>query len=183
MSGDSIRTWRDLSLSQAETLLEISHDHYALENMLFEIVKTQRNSVAMTTKQTLIEVELYGHIVTFSSKLRLSPEQLSALFSILKDVHCVCVSCAYDNTLEALQLFQHLMVCHSVNHPPYSVNLFSLAEVKVITEYILRTFFGHYKLYKFTFTKRMCLDVIVHSECEELASDPSSDVVTERTTC
>ena len=91
MSGNHIRSWRDLSLSQAETLLQISHDNAALEKMVYEIIGMQRNSVAMTTKQTRIDVELYSHIVTFSSKLCLSPEQFSALFSIVKDVCFLCL--------------------------------------------------------------------------------------------
>lgn len=164
--------WRDLSLAQAEELLRACQDFHAMQNTLSNVLSAQRSLVAMTTKQSLIEVDLYSHVVLFSKKLGLEADQLSALFSIVKDVHSLCVSTAHDNTADAVKLFKELVVCHSVSRPPYSVGLFSLAQAKAITDYVLSTYFKHFKLYKFAYTKQLRLDVVCREE--ELTFDPSA---------
>jgi hypothetical protein len=46
-----------------------------------------------------------------------------------------------------------------VQRPPYSVGVFTLAEIKCINDYVLNGFFRHYKLYRYVFTKEQRLTV------------------------
>ena len=66
-----------------------------------------------------------------------------------------------------MKLLQELLVKHSVERPPYSSSVFSLAQVKDIAEYVLSTYFKHFKLYKYAFTKRVRLDLIFSKEPPE----------------
>jgi len=42
-----------------------------------------------------------------------------------------------------------------VQRPPFSIDLFSPDDVRKIVEYIINTYFRHFKLYKFAFTPRV----------------------------
>ena len=39
--------------------------------------------------------------------------------------------------------------------PPFSIDLFGADDVRKIVEYVINTYFRHYKLYKFAFTPRV----------------------------
>ena len=63
--------------------------------------------------------------------------------------------------------FKSLLVGHSVDRPPWSVQVFSLEDVKLITEYVTNTYYRHYKLYNYAFNKRQILNFnhqVAHSE-------------------
>lgn len=151
--------WTDLSYADCEKLLvrTLSPDDIkaALTNMFL------KNDVAMETgsHQAEIAAELYAHGVVFARNSRYSPVQLSTLISVLKRVHEACISTPFDNREKTLKLVEDLMVKHCVERPPYSSSVFSLAQVKDITDYLLSTYFKHFKFYKFAFTKRIRLDL------------------------
>jgi hypothetical protein len=44
--------------------------------------------------------------------------------------------------------FKQLLLRHSVQRPPYSVGLFSFQELKAITEWMMDSYYRHYKLYQ-----------------------------------
>jgi hypothetical protein len=52
-----------------------------------------------------------------------------------------------------------MVLCHAVKRPPFSIDLFTADDVRKITEYVINTYFRHYKLYKYTFTPRVTLDL------------------------
>jgi len=54
----------------------------------------------------------------------------------------------------AFNFFRDLLLQHSVQRPPYSVGLFCLQDVTAITDFASRSFFRHYMLYKYCFTKK-----------------------------
>eukprot|EP00955_Chlamydomonas_euryale_P091502 364630-Chlamydomonas_euryale.AAC.13 len=56
-------------------------------------------------------------------------------------------------------MFKDLMLRHSVQRPPYSVGLFTLAEMKTILNWMLDTYYRHYKLYQYVFTDRILTSV------------------------
>lgn len=70
------------------------------------------------------------------------------------------------------------IIKHSVFRPPYSICLFNLHQVKLTTEYLLETYFKHYKMYKYAFTKRVLLDLSISydrdGEQKEAEVDPIS---------
>lgn len=60
---------------------------------------------------------------------------------------------------KSFQGFKDLLLMHSVQRPPYSTGLFTLAEVKTIMNWMLDTYYRHYKLYMYTFTDRVLMSV------------------------
>ena len=149
--------WSDLSFVESEKLLAKGMTSEQIKNTLKKMLEAD---VAMVTVgQAEIALDLYTHGVIFARKSHFSPLQLSTLIAVLKRVHEACISTPFENEELTMRLFKELMVKHSVDRPPYSSNVFSLAQVKDITDYVLTTYFKHFKLYKFAFTKRVRLDL------------------------
>ena len=152
-----ICTWVDLSLTDVEHLLRASETTESLQQALGQILSL--GDAATASKQALIELDLYTYAILFARKQDFSADQVSAFFTILKCVHCMCVSTPFDNFQETFQYFKELLLKHSVNRPPWSTCLFSISQVKAVSEYVLTTYFKHFKLYKYAFTKRVHLDL------------------------
>eukprot|EP00731_Ephydatia_muelleri_P031302 Em0022g816a len=159
MSEDPVQicTWVDLSLTDVERILESSEiSNEALQKTLTELLGLAGST---SSKHVLIELDMYFYAILFAKKEAFSPAQLSAFFTILKCVHKMCISTPYDNMSETFDYFKALLVRHSVFRPPYSTSLYSMTQVKAITEYVLSTYFKHFKLYKYSFTKKVVLDL------------------------
>lgn len=159
MSVDPLQicTWVDLSLTDVERILESSEiSNEALQKTLAELLGL---AGPISSKHALIELDMYFYAILFAKREAFSPAQLSAFFTILKCVHKMYISTPYDNMSETFDYFKALLVRHSVFRPPYSTSLYSMAQVKAITEYVLSTYFKHFKLYKYCFTKKVVLDL------------------------
>ena len=150
-------SWEDVSFSDAETLLELSGDSERLQTHLVALLS--KKGTRKGEKQAAIELDLFTYAVLFCKKNQFSLEQLSAFFTILKSVHCMCVSTPYDNFQETVVFFRELLLRHCVQRPPFSKCLYSLSQVKAITDYVLSTYFKHFKMYKFAFTERVLLSL------------------------
>lgn len=48
----------------------------------------------------------------------------------------------------SFEFFKELLLRHSVQRPPFSVGLFSFQEMKAITEWMMDSYYRHYKLYQ-----------------------------------
>lgn len=161
-------TWTDLSYTDCEELLVEGLKPDQLKAMLKEIMKL---AVAMeTNSQVEIAAELYAHGAVFARRSKFSPIQLSAFVSMLKRVHEACISTPFDNQDAMMKMLQELTVKHSVERPPYSSAVFSFAQAKDITEYILMTYFKHYKLYKYVFTKQVRMNLCFSEESQQVDS-------------
>ena len=148
-------TWAEFSLHDAERLLDPSSDDNVVRQILCE--RLVLNS--FPPKQRQILLDLYTYTWLFGKKEIYSPAQLSTILSIVKRIHAKCTSTARENLNDVLTDFQELMVQHSVNRPPFSHSIFTPCQVKNITDFILSTYFKHYKLYKYAFTKKLHLNV------------------------
>lgn len=97
-------------------------------------------------------LELFVNNMAFASENQFSPEAASTFFSIMKStldtsmVELMAVDKSYN-------LFKAVLLRHSVQRPPYSVGVFTLAEIKAVNDYVINGFFRHYKLYRYVFTK------------------------------
>lgn len=152
-----ICSWQDISFSDAEQLLDLSADAEQLQAHLASRLAGGRSGKA--DRQSMIELDMFTYAVLFCKKNGFSHEQLSAFFTVLKAVHSMCISTPYDNLQDTFVYFRDLLLRHSVQRPPFSVSLYSLAQVKAITDYVLSTYFKHFKLYKYAFTKRVGLNL------------------------
>ncbi len=162
--------WEDLSLTNTEALQRCGADVEAIQKALKEILR-----VPSEDKQSRIELDLYTHALLFAKTNEFSLPQMSAFFTILKSVHKLCVSTPFDNQEQALELFNNLLIRHGVSRPPYSVMLFSLRQVEIITDYVLSTYFKHYKLYKYAFTKKVRLSLRLAYEGEDVGEEDNEN--------
>ena len=160
-----ICTWEDLSYTDAGFILnpDTSSDDLSLRLDVILDIQPSGEDVR-EAKRNLITRDLFYYTVLFARKQGLTVEQLSALFTITKVIHKLCISTPYDNTRSCFNLLQEMMICHSVHRPPYSVQLYSLDQVKQITDYILQSYFKNFKLYKYAFTKRVLMDLKIKYE-------------------
>ena len=146
-----ICSWVDLSLTDAERLLEAASSTETLQQVLSGILGLGDR------KQSLIELDLYTYAVLFAKSKHFTAEQVSAFFTILKSVHLMCISTPFDNLHETFEYFKQLLLRHSINRPPFSIPLYGVVQVRDISEYVLKTYFKHFKLYKYAFTKKVHL--------------------------
>jgi hypothetical protein len=72
---------------------------------------------------------------------------------------------------EHFDFFKKLLVKHSVERPPFSVEIFSLDDVKTIIDYVANTYFRHYKLYLYAFTKKPVVNLSVRELVVQVAPD------------
>ncbi|XP_059809393.1 coiled-coil domain-containing protein 189 isoform X1 [Hypanus sabinus] len=147
--------WEDLTYSgmdvieQAASMEELK---LALSQLLCEPLQTcdPRGSILL---------DLYAYAVQFSRTHSFSKEQTSAFFSILRRLHRAATGTPLGNVDECCQYFKELLLCHAVRRPPFSIDLFSAEQVKLITEYVIDTYFRHFKLYTYVFTPQIRMDL------------------------
>ena len=171
-------SWEDVSLREAEQLLELCSDTESLQTRLTERLVARETE--RTERQTLIELDLFTYAVLFCKKSDFSAEQLSVFFTILKSVHSMCISTPYDNLQETFVYFRDLLLRHSVQRPPFSISLYTLAHVKTITDYVLSTYFKHFKMYKYAFTKRLQLNLTLQYSDEPGSEEGEGEETGER---
>ena len=167
-------TWVDFSLSDTEKLLDSSSDDNVIRLLFCEKFGLE----VFPTKQRQILLDLFTYTWLFAKKEHYSAAQLSTILTVVKRLHAKCTSTARENLEDVLTFFQELLVQHSVNRPPFSHSIFSPCQVKSITEFILSTYFKHYKLYKYAFTKKLHLNVTLTypgDEEEEMEEDTEKE--------
>merc|ERR1712025_277836 len=115
-------------------------------------------------------------------------EKTSTVFSIVKKVFESCTETSYDNLDDTFKFFKTLLIAHSVQRPPFSIEIFSTLDVERISDHVVNTFFKHFQMYKHAFTPkvRLSLDISytpkdrVGSNCKLCSSAPrkiTEDVV------
>ncbi|CAI5790998.1 cilia- and flagella-associated protein 119 isoform X1 [Podarcis raffonei] len=112
-----------------------------------------------TNPRSTILLDLYFYTIQFCREQGFNREQTSAFFSIVKDVHEACVETPLPNVEECYNYFSELVFCHSIRRPPFSIDLFNQNQLVRLTDYMINTYFRHYKLYKYAFTPQVRLDI------------------------
>lgn len=144
--------WCDLTPQHVEELQAASIQER--EQILASIFSLQDFEESYKSR---ILLELYVQTIGFAFKSDFTPPKTSTFFSILKLIHFHAITTP-GITLDSLfGLFKTLLVNHSVPRPPYSVLVFGLPDVQLITDYVTNTYFRHLKLYLYTFTKKRIL--------------------------
>ncbi|KAG2437565.1 hypothetical protein HYH02_011207 [Chlamydomonas schloesseri] len=162
--------WRDLSSAQLES---IRHPH-PKKGLTGRDLLAKYTGLAdyQTNPKTAIHLDLYVHTLQFGDSLKFKDDKLSGLFSIVKLVHHRSI----DEQLpmeRSFLLFKELLLAHSVQRPPYSVGLFSFMEMQKVMDWMLDSYYRHYKLYMYSYTNRVTLSATsMHpSDCVELAPE------------
>jgi len=144
--------WKELSAEQTEELirsLEVGEGRDCLVKSLRLDSSTQRGA---------IETDLYYYAVHFCCESKFTAEKTSATIGILRAVHTHSMD-KFWPLERSMSYFKEMLVLHSVQRPPYSVGIFTLQDVSALTDYITESYFRHYNLYKYAFTKRTLMDV------------------------
>lgn len=115
--------------------------------------------------QTEVLVDLMYHLLRFAKQQAMTGEKQSTLVSIVYHLHHSSME-AKASMKDAFALLEDLLVSHSVHRPPYSAAVFAVDDVKLILDFLLSTYFRHYKLYLFTFARRSQLHFKAHSYAE-----------------
>jgi hypothetical protein len=138
--------WADLTLAHLERLDQTSDDagvrSVLLELCLSDAEHPQRQDVLL---------QFFANLLNFARQHGFSAEKISTLFSLMKRTHSDMVD-AHLTAENCYELFKTLLLAHSVQRPPYSVGIFTLGEVKLITAYARDNYFRHFKLFRYGFT-------------------------------
>ncbi|XP_019484077.1 PREDICTED: coiled-coil domain-containing protein 189 isoform X4 [Hipposideros armiger] len=106
-----------------------------------------------------ITLDLFSHALIFCRQQSFSPEQMSAACALLQDLHQACVATPLGNVEECYRYFTSVLFCHGVRRPPFSINLFKEEQLLALADYVVNTYFRHFKLYKYVFTPQVRLDL------------------------
>ncbi|XP_046843434.1 coiled-coil domain-containing protein 189-like [Xenia sp. Carnegie-2017] len=148
----SILLWHDLDVQQLCVLKESTDKLKTLAEMFS--LKNYKDDL-----KSAILLDLYFYTIQFALKNGFNDEQTSGFFSMIKSVHEMAVETPYGNVDDVYDYFKELLLCHSLKRPPFSVELFSSNQVQAISDYVTNTYFKHFKLYKYTFTAKVRLDL------------------------
>ncbi|XP_055483384.1 cilia- and flagella-associated protein 119 isoform X1 [Psammomys obesus] len=106
-----------------------------------------------------IILDLFSHALLFCRQQAFSPEQTSAACALLQDLHKACVATPLGNVEECYHYFTSILFCHGVRRPPFSIDLFKEQQLLSLADYVVNTYFRHFKLYKYVFTPQVRLDL------------------------
>ncbi|XP_013382929.1 coiled-coil domain-containing protein 189 [Lingula anatina] len=151
-----VLVWADLTVADMDSLEEASTVD-DIKNILRTTASLNTNGD--DTLKTDILLDLYYYTIQFARDNNFTKEQTSAFFSIVKRVHDVATETPFGNVEQCFKLFKDLILCHAVKRPPFSIDLFSPDELRKVTDYVIHTYFRHYKLYKYAFTPMVRLDL------------------------
>ncbi|XP_028741421.1 coiled-coil domain-containing protein 189 [Peromyscus leucopus] len=106
-----------------------------------------------------IILDLFSHVLIFCRQQGFSLEQTSAACALLQDLHKACVATPLGNVEECYRYFTSSLFCHGVRRPPFSIDLFKEEQLLALADYVVNTYFRHFKLYKYVFTPQVRLDL------------------------
>ncbi|KAM7329382.1 hypothetical protein ACRRTK_010995 [Alexandromys fortis] len=104
-------------------------------------------------------LDLFSYALIFCREQGFSLEQTSAACALLQDLHKACIATPLGNVEECYRYFTSVLFCHGVRRPPFSIDLFKEEQLLALADYVVNTYFRHFKLYKYVFTPQVRLDL------------------------
>lgn len=153
-----IVVWADLTVDDVDRLnesLNVDHNKQVLAD-IFHLDGWREDP-----KQAIV-MDLYYYTLQFARDNNFNREKTSTFFSIIKKTHEVATETPFGNLEQTFRYFKELVLCHAVNRPPHSIELFNVDEVRKLTEYAINTYFRHFKMYKYAFTPLVRLDLSIN---------------------
>eukprot|EP00672_Neobodo_designis_P011508 CAMPEP_0174870554 /NCGR_PEP_ID=MMETSP1114-20130205/69888_1 /TAXON_ID=312471 /ORGANISM="Neobodo designis, Strain CCAP 1951/1" /LENGTH=272 /DNA_ID=CAMNT_0016105821 /DNA_START=32 /DNA_END=847 /DNA_ORIENTATION=- len=98
------------------------------------------------------------HGLRFARSHAMTAEKQSTLVAIMHRLHSESMRRKAPSR-DAFALLEDLLIGHSVHRPPYSAAVFAVDDTKLIIDFLLNTYFRHYKLYLYAFSSRSELAV------------------------
>ncbi|TPP61523.1 hypothetical protein FGIG_02510 [Fasciola gigantica] len=125
------------------------------------------------TRETPLFVELVNHALCFATENSLTPAQLTVLIAILYELWELCANSPFAPIQIALIEANKLMLCHSVQRPPHSVEIFSIDLAKKCMQFIVERFFRYWKMYKYALAPNVSL--IPQFEYDDIEQKPEKE--------
>ncbi|KAK5664457.1 hypothetical protein BDV3_000307 [Batrachochytrium dendrobatidis] len=169
-------TWKELSMKQIYDYQSTRVSQNSLKYLqgIFKLENNEKDEILL---------DLYCHSLSFTKEIGFAAKQTSAFLFILKELHKEVVSSSLVNMEKDYAYFKHLLMQHAIHRPPFSEKIFSLSEVKTISEYITHTYFRHYLMYKYVFTKKLRMNLIVEnfmSNHDDIKESTEQDTVDDK---
>ncbi|KAI0223235.1 hypothetical protein LSAT2_025542 [Lamellibrachia satsuma] len=175
--------WSDLTVSDMDLLNEAS----TADDVKRELARIFELEDYVTNLKAGILMDLYFYVIQFARDNNFSKEKTSTLFSIVKHIHEMCIETPFGNIEYCYRHFRELLLCHAVRRPPFSLDIFSAEDVQTITEFVIDSYFRHFKMYKYVFTPLVRLDLTIEytglpptppiSECDVRSGDGNNTPV------
>ncbi|EAN84645.1 hypothetical protein C3747_73g64 [Trypanosoma cruzi] len=159
-------TWKLLSPEQTHECLT-APDVPSIRSVLKKIDEACDGKLIGAAKynegKVMIVLDMLAHLILFCKSRSMSPEKVSTLVGIVIKIHEESMSGGYTRA-KSYHLMRDLMIKHSVPRPPFSCGVFTVRDAQEIDEYMLRSYYRHYKMYFYAFVPRQvmnvrCLDV------------------------
>ena len=135
--------WADLA-PEAIATLDALTDEQATKETLVQLLSLPEIDDPLKTEVLL---ELHLNSLYFARRQGFSAEKTSALFSIIKRNHDEMTD-AFLPPQKSWEFFKALLLAHSVQRPPHSIGLFTREDCAAITQFVLDTYYRHFKLYR-----------------------------------
>jgi len=175
----SLCVWADLKNHHIDLLKETKNAK-ELESILSDILQISNST------NSKILLDLYLGAYKFACSKNFGNAQVSTFISILKRVHEMCVSTPFGNFDECCKYFRKLLPMHAVHRPPWSLKIFNTKDCQLVNDYVTDVYFRHFKMYKFSFTARLRLDLqftyrglpeeVVTTEGSSVSQDDATDI-------
>jgi len=112
--------------------------------------------------------DLYFYAFVFTKDQRFTRPKTSAFMAILKKVVETDINTMDPNMKGSFTFFKKQLFSHSVERHPHSAKIFEPADAKLILQYMTDSYYRHFKLYQYNFTRRQKVTLVqTSSSCVE----------------
>uniref|UniRef100_A0A5F9D5Q6 Coiled-coil domain containing 189 n=1 Tax=Oryctolagus cuniculus TaxID=9986 RepID=A0A5F9D5Q6_RABIT len=147
--------WKYLDIHSMQQL-EKTASTEEMRQLLAELLGLSQPSQSL---RDAIVLDLFHHALIFCRQQGFSLEQTSTVCALLQDLHKACTATPLGNVEECYRYFSSLLFCHGIRRPPFSIDLFKEEQLLAVADYVVNTYFRHFKLYKYAFTPQVRLDL------------------------
>nr|CCC93695.1 conserved hypothetical protein [Trypanosoma congolense IL3000] len=134
----------------------------AIRHVLLEIDETAGGAFINLSRynkgQQMILLDMFAHLILFTKTCSMSLEKVSTIVGIMLQLHETSMTNHYTRA-QSYHRLRELMLVHSVPRPPFSCGIFTVADVQNIDEYLLHSYFRHYKMYFYTFVPQRLVNI------------------------
>jgi len=154
--------WAEISREQTNEIMKQS-TYGEISELLIKYLAIED---PQSTKNEAL-LKFYVMNLRFAAESSFPDTKTSTLFSVLKLAHFTSMERNLPANKSQLELHS-LLLAHSIEHPPYSIAVFSPVDVRSIMDFATDTYYRHYRLYRYVFTPRQLLELAVAPERVEI---------------
>ena len=111
----------------------------------------------LSPDQIEIAADFHFYNFTFCRDQGFTPHKTSAMIAILRALFTTDLATnePSDTMAASYQRMEKLIIMHAVERPPACVGIFSKPEVEKIVDFVMHTYYRHWRLYKYIFTSHL----------------------------